>query len=83
MSTPEIVVISLLMFPVDNCFIPLGQPNSDPVPLQVCDLSGGPTQRPCGTLAERGSRLQLAGWIPVREWTISCELSVCITIYVH
>lgn len=47
--------------------------NPGPNPLQVCDLSEGPSQRPSGALVERRSRLQLLGWIPVRERTVSCE----------
>ena len=47
--------------------------NSGPHPLQVCDVSEGSSQRPSGALAEWRSRLQLLGWIPVREWTVSCE----------
>lgn len=46
--------------------------NFDP-DLQVCDFSEGPSQRPSGALAEWRSGLQLVGWIPVREWTVSCE----------
>lgn len=41
--------------------------------LQVRDFPEGPSQRPPGALAEWGPRLQLAGWVPVRERTISCE----------
>lgn len=47
--------------------------NLGPDVLQVRDFSEGPSQRPPGALAEWRPRMQLAGWVPVRKRTISCE----------
>lgn len=46
--------------------------------LQVCDLTVEPWNWPSGPVAEWWSRLQLFGWLFVRERTISCEHFVFI-----
>lgn len=65
------VVCDLFIFIETNLIGCLAVFNTDL--LQVCDFSEGPSQRPPGALAEWRPRLQLSGWVLVREWTISCE----------
>lgn len=66
---------SLSFFPPtkSRCTCDLSVFNPGPDLLQVCDLPEGPSQRPPGALAQWRPRLQLAGWIPVGEWAVSCE----------
>ncbi len=42
--------------------------------LQVCDVSEGPAQGSSPAVVERRARLQLFGWVSVREWPLSCVL---------
>lgn len=42
--------------------------------LQVCDVSEGPAQGSSRAVAERRARLQLFGWVSIREWPLSCML---------